>query len=425
MDTFFSLGLSRTITDCLAREGITTPTRIQLKAIPAALKGADVIGRSQTGTGKTLAYLLPLIHRIRPDDDGVQALIMTPTRELARQVFDVLRPFAEALELDAVDVIGGRTIENQLRKLKRSPHFIIGTPGRLLDHIRRRAVDLTTVRTVVLDEADQMLAAGFREDIEAIIDETPKKRQVLLFSATMPDAAVRLARKYMKSPAVIDTAPKVTASTVEQRIYMTTEDHKFKLLLRHLKEMNPYMALVFCNTREEAHQIADRLAEATDLVVDELHGDMSQGQRNQVIRNFEKARIQVLVASDIAARGLDVEGVTHVFNYGIPRNLEYYVHRIGRTGRAGTKGMSITYATPEDGLLLRRLERSIEETLTRYNEKGEILRVRQAKPKRRVVTPGMYKPTKKKEHKALGHNGRNMRQRRKKDPSAPRGRRGR
>lgn len=424
MDTFFSLGLSRAITDCLAREGITTPTRIQLKAIPAALKGADVIGRSQTGTGKTLAYLLPLIHRIRPDDDGVQALIMTPTRELARQVFDVLRPFAEALGLDAVDVIGGRTIENQLRKLKRSPHFIIGTPGRLLDHIRRRAVDLTTVRTVVLDEADQMLAAGFREDIEAIIDETPKKRQVLLFSATMPDAAVRLARKYMKSPAVIDTAPKVTASTVEQRIYMTTEDHKFKLLLRHLKEMNPYMALVFCNTREEAHQIADRLAEATHLVVDELHGDMSQGQRNQVIRNFEKARIQVLVASDIAARGLDVEGVTHVFNYGIPRNLEYYVHRIGRTGRAGTKGMSITYATPEDGLLLRRLERSIEETLTRYNEKGEILRVRQAKPKRRVVTPGMYKPTKKKEHKALGHNGRNMRQRRKKDPSAPRGRRG-
>lgn len=425
MDTFFSLGLSRAITDCLAREGITTPTRIQLKAIPAALKGADVIGRSQTGTGKTLAYLLPLIHRIRPEDDGVQALIMTPTRELARQVFDVLRPFAEALGLDAVDVIGGRTIENQLRKLKRSPHFIIGTPGRLLDHIRRRAVDLTTVRTVVLDEADQMLAAGFREDIEAIIDETPKKRQVLLFSATMPDAAVRLARKYMKSPAVIDTAPKVTASTVEQRIYMTTEDHKFKLLLRHLKEMNPYMALVFCNTREEAHQIADRLAEATDLVVDELHGDMSQGQRNQVIRNFEKARIQVLVASDIAARGLDVEGVTHVFNYGLPRNLEYYVHRIGRTGRAGTKGLSITYATPEDGLLLRRLERSIEETLTRYNEKGEILRVRQAKPKRRVVTPGMYKPTKKKEHKALGHNGRNMRQRRKKDPSAPRGRRGR
>lgn len=425
MDTFISLGLSRTLADLLARGGITAPTRIQQKAVPAALKGADVIGRSQTGTGKTLAYLLPFLHRVKADDDGVQVLVMTPTRELARQVFDVLRPFAEALGLDAADVIGGRTIENQIRKLRRSPHFIIGTPGRLLDHIRRRAVDLTTVKAVVLDEADQMLAAGFREDMEAIIDETPKKRQILLFSATMPDAAVRLARKYMKSPAVIDAAPKVAASTVEQRVYMTTQDHKFRLLLRHLEEMRPYMALVFCNTRDEAHQLADRLAEATDLVVDELHGDMSQGQRNQVIRNFEKAKIQVLVASDIAARGLDVEGVTHVFNYGIPRNLEYYVHRIGRTGRAGTKGLSVTYAVPEDALLLRRLERAIDETITRYNEKGEVLRVRQAKPKRRTVTPGMYKPTKKKEHKALGHNGRNMRQRRKKDPSAPRSRRGR
>ncbi len=425
MDTFISLGLSRELSDLLARGGITAPTRIQQKAIPAALKGADVIGRSQTGTGKTLAYLLPFLHRVKADDDGVQVLVMTPTRELARQVFDVLRPFAEALGLDAADVIGGRTIENQIRKLRRSPHFIIGTPGRLLDHIRRRAVDLTTVKAVVLDEADQMLAAGFREDMEAIIDETPKKRQILLFSATMPDAAVRLARKYMKSPAVIDAAPKVAASTVEQRVYMTTQDHKFRLLLRHLEEMRPYMALVFCNTRDEAHQLADRLAEATDLVVDELHGDMSQGQRNQVIRNFEKAKIQVLVASDIAARGLDVEGVTHVFNYGIPRNLEYYVHRIGRTGRAGTKGLSVTYAVPEDALLLRRLERAIDETITRYNEKGEVLRVRQAKPKRRTVTPGMYKPTKKKEHKALGHNGRNMRQRRKKDPSAPRSRRGR
>lgn len=425
MDTFISLGLSRTLADLLARGGITAPTRIQQKAIPAALKGADVIGRSQTGTGKTLAYLLPFLHRVKADDEGVQVLVMTPTRELARQVFDVLRPFAEALGLDAADVIGGRTIEIQIRKLRRSPHFIIGTPGRLLDHIRRRAVDLTTVKAVVLDEADQMLAAGFREDMEAIIDETPKKRQILLFSATMPDAAVRLARKYMKSPAVIDAAPKVAASTVEQRVYMTTQDHKFRLLLRHLEEMRPYMALVFCNTRDEAHQLADRLAEATDLVVDELHGDMSQGQRNQVIRNFEKAKIQVLVASDIAARGLDVEGVTHVFNYGIPRNLEYYVHRIGRTGRAGTKGLSVTYAVPEDALLLRRLERAIDETITRYNEKGEVLRVRQAKPKRRTVTPGMYKPTKKKEHKALGHNGRNMRQRRKKDPSAPRSRRGR
>ena len=419
MDTFRSLGLSGEIIDLLQKQGILRPTLIQLRAIPAALKGADVIGKSQTGTGKTLAYLLPFLHRIKPDETGVSVLVMTPTRELARQVFDVLRPFAEALGLDGADIIGGRSIENQLQKLKRAPHFIIGTPGRLRDHIHRNSIDLSTVKAVVLDEADQMLAAGFREDIETIIDETPKKRQLLLFSATMPDDAVRLARKYMRSPAVIDVAPKVTASTVEQRVYMTSGTRKYKLLLRHLSEMNPYMALVFTNTREEAHDLAERLAADTNLIVDELHGDMTQGQRNQVIRNFEKAKIQVLVASDIAARGIDAEGVTHVFNYNIPRNLEYYVHRIGRTGRAGTKGLAITYATPEDGALLRRLEKSIDETITRYDEDGTVRRVRQARPKRRVVLPGMYKPTKKKEHKALGHRGLNMRQRKKKDPTAP------
>ena len=415
MDTFRSLGLSETVIEILKKQGITKPTGIQCSAIPAALKGADVIGKSQTGTGKTLAYLLPYIHRVKPEDEGTEVLIMTPTRELARQVFDVLRPFAETLGFDAADVIGGRTIENQLRKLRRAPHFIIGTPGRLLDHIRRRALKLDTVRAVILDEADQMLAAGFREDIETILDETPKRRQILLFSATMPDDAVRLSRKYMQQPVKIDQSEKVTASTVEQRIYMTTETRKFKLLLRHLKEMNPYLALVFCNTKEEAHALSQRLAEETDLAVDELHGDMSQGQRNQVIRNFESAKLQVLVASDIAARGIDAEGVTHVFNYGIPKNLEYYVHRIGRTGRAGQKGIAITYATPEDGAILRRLERSIEETLTRYDENGEVRRVRQARPKRRIVLPGMYKPTKKKEHKALGHRGRDMRQKRKKE----------
>ncbi len=414
MDTFRSLGLSETLVSLLQKQGITTPTQIQASAIPSILKGLDLIGKSQTGTGKTLTYLLPFLHRVKPDDEGVAVLIMTPTRELARQVFDVLSPFAKALSLDAADVIGGRTIENQLRKLRREPHFIIGTPGRLLDHLRRRALSLDTVKAVVLDEADQMLAAGFRGDIETILDKTPRRRQILLFSATMPDAAVRLSRKYMQQPKTIDQSPKVTASTVEQRIYMTTAPRKYRLLLRHLKEMNPYLALVFCNTKEEAHTLAERLAQDIDMPVDELHGDMSQGQRNQVLRNFETAKLQILVASDIAARGIDAVGVSHVFNYGIPKNLEYYVHRIGRTGRAGQKGLAVTYATPEDGALLRRLERSIEETITRYDENGEIRRVRTAKPKRRVVLPGMYKPTKKKEHKALGHKGRNMRQKRKK-----------
>ena len=423
MTSFAALGVIPALTEVLNKQGIKVATPVQEKAIPAIFKGRDVIAKSQTGTGKTLAYLLPLVQRIQTERDEVQALILTPTRELSKQVFDVLKSLASVRGVDAADVIGGRTIENQIQKLKRNPHVIIGTPGRLLDHIRRRTLDLSAVKMVILDEADQMLAAGFREDIEALVDQTPKKRQFILLSATMTEDTVRLARKYMTNPERIDVAEKETASTVEQRIYETTKEHKLPLLIRHLKEMNPFMSVVFCNTKDEAHRLAERLAEETDIVVEELHGDMSQGQRNQVIRRFEKMEIQVLVASDVAARGLDVEGITHVFNFGIPRNLEYYVHRIGRTGRAGTHGIAITYVTPEDGALLRRLEKSIHETITRYDEKGRIRRVRQARPKKKVVVPGMYKPTKKKEHKALGHRGRDMRKRVKKDKTQPQGRR--
>lgn len=425
MTSFVALGVIPALTEVLNKQGIKVATPVQEKAIPAIFKGRDVIAKSQTGTGKTLAYLLPLVQRIQTERDEVQALILTPTRELSKQVFDVLKSLASVRGVDAADVIGGRTIENQIQKLKRNPHVIIGTPGRLLDHIRRRTLNLSAVKMVILDEADQMLAAGFREDIEALVDQTPKKRQFILLSATMTEDTVRLARKYMTNPERIDVAEKETASTVEQRIYETTKEHKLPLLIRHLKEMNPFMSVVFCNTKDEAHRLAERLAEETDIVVEELHGDMSQGQRNQVIRRFEKMEIQVLVASDVAARGLDVEGITHVFNFGIPRNLEYYVHRIGRTGRAGTHGIAITYVTPEDGALLRRLEKSIHETITRYDEKGRIRRVRQARPKKKVVVPGMYKPTKKKEHKALGHRGRDMRKRVKKDKTQPQGRRGR
>ena len=425
MTSFAALGVIPALTEVLNKQGIKVATPVQEKAIPAIFKGRDVIAKSQTGTGKTLAYLLPLVQRIQTERDEVQALILTPTRELSKQVFDVLKSLASVRGVDAADVIGGRTIENQIQKLKRNPHVIIGTPGRLLDHIRRRTLDLSAVKMVILDEADQMLAAGFREDIEALVDQTPKKRQFILLSATMTEDTVRLARKYMTNPERIDVAEKETASTVEQRIYETTKEHKLPLLIRHLKEMNPFMSVVFCNTKDEAQRLAERLAEETDIVVEELHGDMSQGQRNQVIRRFEKMEIQVLVASDVAARGLDVEGITHVFNFGIPRNLEYYVHRIGRTGRAGTHGIAITYVTPEDGALLRRLEKSIHETITRYDEKGRIRRVRQARPKKKVVVPGMYKPTKKKEHKALGHRGQDMRKRVKKDKTQPQGRRGR
>ena len=414
MSGFVSLGIIPEISEYLKKRGIINPMPIQKEVIPAIFKGRNIIGRAQTGTGKTLAYLLPLVQRIKKESSSTQVIIMAPTRELSRQIYDVLSDFSKLLNVDSVGVIGGRTIENQIQKLKRNPHIIVGTPGRLIDHIRKNTIDLTQVKTVVLDEADQMLAAGFREDIEILIDMTPKKCQILMLSATITEESKKLARKYVKAPFIADVSEKEVASTVEQRIYETTEAGKLKLLVKHLKEMNPYMAVVFCNTREGAYELAGEVYRATHMIVDQLHGDMTQGQRNHVIRQFSKAAIQVLVASDIAARGLDVEGVTHVFNYDIPTDLKYYVHRIGRTGRAGTKGMAITYVTPKDAVMLRKLEKSIHETLTRYDERGRVKRVRQAKPKRRVVTPGMYKPTKKKEHKALGHKGRNMRQRRKK-----------
>ena len=414
MNAFMQLGITDTLAKLLYKNGIKTPTEIQRAAIPAIFKGRDIVGRSETGTGKTLAYLLPVMQRIRTDTENTQVLIMTPTRELAKQVFQVAGTFAKDMNIDVTDVIGGRTIENQIQKLKRDPHIVIGTPGRLLDHLKRRTLDISNAGVVVLDEADQMLAAGFREDIDALIDVMPKKKQVLLFSATMTEEAKKLSHKYMKSAFTIDVSEKAVASTVEQRVYETTKTRKLALLIRHLNSMNPYMALVFCNTREGAHELAGELQVNTDFVVDEIHGDMTQGQRNQVIREFAKAKIQILVASDIAARGIDVEGVTHVFNYDIPRNLEYYIHRIGRTGRAGTNGISITYATPEDGSILRRLEKSIRETITKYDEKGNIRHIKNKKPNKKVVVPGMYKPTKKKEHKALGHKGINMRQKRKK-----------
>lgn len=411
--SFIAAGVTPVLAEVLDRQGIRVPTPIQDMTIPQIFKGRDVLGKAQTGTGKTLAYLLPLIQRVEGGKGMTQAIILTPTRELAEQIRDVARPLAEAAGVDAAAIIGGRTIENQIQKLKRDPDIIIGTPGRVLDHIARRTLDLSGCKLCVLDEVDQMLAGGFREDIDALLDMTPKKRQLLFFSATLPPEAKSLAKKYMHHPFAADVSEKAAASTVEQRIYETTKGHKFSLLVKHLKEMNPYMALVFCNTREEAHALAEKLAAEIDMPLDEIHGDMSQGQRNQVIREFAKAKLQVLVASDVAARGIDVEGVTHVFNYGIPRNLEYYVHRIGRTGRAGTKGIAITYVTPEDGGLLRKLERSIKETITRYDEKGNVRRVRKGKSTKKSVIPGMYKPTKKKEHKALGHKGRNMRQKKK------------
>ena len=415
MPTFTGLGVTPELADVLTKRGITTPTEIQVQAIPTVFKGRDILAQSRTGTGKTLAFLLPILQRIRSDEAKEQALIITPTRELARQIADVARPLADAVGVDMVSITGGQTLENQLAKLKRRPQLVIGTPGRILDHYRRDALTLISVRQIVLDEADQMLAMGFLQDVRTILNAVARSRQLLLFSATLPKEIRNLAKTAMQKPAQLAAgAGRLVLDTIEQRVYMVKEEEKTDLLIRHLREMNPFLAVIFCNTKDRAAELTRELL-AAHLSVEELHGNLPQSARNRILREFAKGRIAYLVASDIAARGIDVEGVTHVFNYDIPGDTDYYIHRIGRTGRAGATGMAVSYVTSRDIGKLRRIEACIEQPLVKYDHDGNVKVKKPRAARRKVVLPGQYKPTKDKEHKQQ-HAGGNLRQRRKAAP---------
>jgi ATP-dependent RNA helicase DeaD len=416
--TFQSLGVSPAICDKLKRQGIQEATAVQEQSIPTIFKGRDVLAQAQTGTGKTLAFLLPSLQQIKTEVHMEQVLIITPTRELAKQISDVAHDLADVTNVDVLDIIGGRTIENQLQKLHRHPQVIIGTPGRLLDHCGRNSLDLSGIGRVIIDEADQMLQAGFLEDIDTLISMTPKRRQLLFFSATIPDKIRSLAKKHMTNPLVltIREGETVTLENIEQRIYMISEENKLRRLKAMLTDMNPYLAIVFCNTKERASILAAQL-KAADFNIGELHGDMSQGRRNQVLRDFAKAKTQILVATDIAARGIDIEGITHVFNYDVPHDVDYYIHRIGRTGRAGNEGLSIMFATGDDTDWIRRIEQNIKATITKYTATGQI-KVKSAKtpPKSKKVfkdklPTSNYQATKAKAHKAAHRGSDNRRKR--------------
>lgn len=418
MKTFQTLGVTPFISDLLHKQGIDEPTEIQAQSIPALFKGRDVLAQAQTGTGKTLAFLLPALQQIRTDLSREQVLIVAPTRELAKQIADVAETLAPALSVDVLSLIGGKTIENQLQKLHRHPHIIIGTPGRLLDHCNRNSLDLSNVKRVIVDEADQMLQAGFLEDIDMLISMTPKSRQLLFFSATIPDKIRNLAKKHMTNPLVLNVreGETIALETIEQRIYMVSEEHKLDLLCRMLTDMNSYLAIVFCNTKERTSILASDLI-ARGFNIGELHGDMSQGRRTQVLRDFAKAKTQILVATDIAARGIDIEGITHVFSYDVPHDVDYYIHRIGRTGRAGSEGLAIMFATAADETWVRRIEHNIQATITKYAANGQV-RVKAANtaPKRKKVfkdklPASMYQATKSKRHKTLHKGGDNRRRR--------------
>lgn len=366
MTDFKQLGLSEARVRTLRALGIAVPTPIQERSIPALLEGKDIIGQAQTGTGKTLAFALPLLERIRPGTSGVQALIVSPTRELALQITAEIKKLIGADEgVRVLAVYGGQDVEAQMHKLQGDVQMIVSTPGRLLDHMRRGTVSLDTVKMLVLDEADQMLHMGFLTEVEEILKAVPYRRQTMLFSATMPAGVRNLASRFMREPLDVTVkAQQVTVKDIRQWAVETSDRAKQATLKAIIDEQRPYLAVVFCRTKRRASTLNAALQEA-GYDSDELHGDLSQAKREQVMKRFREAKLQLLVATDVAARGLDVEGVTHVFNYDIPHDVESYIHRIGRTGRAGGKGLAVTMVAPKDRRELEQIENGIKQKLER------------------------------------------------------------
>lgn len=360
MSDFASLGISAERAAMLTAQGIKNPTPVQEKAIPLVLGGKDVIGQAQTGTGKTLAFVLPMLEKINVKSSKVQGLIVTPTRELALQITAEIKRFiGKGESIQVLAVYGGQDVEAQLAKLKGNTHLIVATPGRLLDHLRRETIQLYSVQTLVLDEADQMLHMGFLGEVEEILRNTPSHRQTLLFSATMPGAIRELASRILRKPEEVTVrGQQVTVKEIRQLVIETTDRAKQSALKQMIEETQPYLGIIFCRTKRRASTLNEAL-QAEGYSCDELHGDLSQAKREQVMKRFREAKLQLLVATDIAARGLDVEGVTHVYNYDIPHDVESYIHRIGRTGRAGESGMAITFAAPKDRPELAKIESGI------------------------------------------------------------------
>ncbi|HAM79231.1 DEAD/DEAH box helicase [Ornithinibacillus bavariensis] len=359
---FLQLGIRKEINHTLQSLGIVTPTIIQERTIPSVLEGKDVIAKAQTGTGKTLAFVLPILEKIDVQKSDVQALILTPTRELAQQISKEIKRMVENVEgIHTLAVYGGQDVVHQLKKLKGATHIVVATPGRLLDHIHRGSINLSTVQMLVLDEADQMLHMGFLPEVDDIIYETLSSRQTMLFSATMPNEIRSVAKKYMVEPEFIEVkAKRVTLDEIKQVVIETTDRRKQATLLHLIQEHRPFLAIIFCRTKVRAKKLHDALI-ASGYESDELHGDLTQSKREKAMKRFREAKTQFLVATDVAARGLDVEGVTHVYNYDIPHDVESYVHRIGRTGRAGGDGVAITLVAPKDMEFLRMIEKGIHQ----------------------------------------------------------------
>lgn len=361
--SFEDLHLDRKILAALKDMGFEEPSPIQKGAIPLALEGEDLIGQAQTGTGKTAAFGIPIIQKINEKDRHIQALVMSPTRELCIQVADEISKIGRTKRVRVLPVYGGQPIERQIRSLKRGIQVVIGNPGRLLDHIRRGTIDLEYVNFLVLDEADEMLDMGFVDDMENIIKNVPPERQTMLFSATMPRPILSISKKYMRAPKMVAIHKEVvTAPTIDQYYYETRD--KVDGLCRILDTTDDCKMIIFCRTKKGVDELVIALA-TRGYEAEGLHGDLSQNQRDRVMKKFRSGQVDILVATDVAARGLDIDNITHVVNFDVPSDSESYVHRIGRTGRAGNSGVALTFITPREFRQLKLIERSIKTKILR------------------------------------------------------------
>ena len=364
---FSDLGISEEILRAVEEMGYTQPSPIQQQAIPFVLQGRDLIGQAQTGTGKTAAFAIPIIDLVDPDFNKPQAIILCPTRELAVQVEGEIQKLAKYhKKINSVAIYGGESIDRQIRVLKKGVQIVVGTPGRVQDHINRGTLRLEDAGIIVLDEADEMLDMGFRDDIEAILQEMPEERQTVFFSATMAKPILDLTRKYQKDPEIIKVAKnELTVAKIDQVFYEVKQSLKMELMARLMNIHNYALSVVFCNTKRMTDEVTESLG-ARGILAEALHGDLSQAQRDKVMGKFRKGICTVLVATDVAARGIDVDNVEAVFNFDIPLDEEYYVHRIGRTGRAGKSGTAITFITGRREMMkLKDLERFTKATINK------------------------------------------------------------
>lgn len=367
LEKFQNLKISEVILQALNAMGFEEPTPIQAESIPVALQGADMIGQAQTGTGKTAAFGIPVLEKILKNEptQSIQTVVLSPTRELAMQVAEELNHLAQCTTIQALPIYGGQDMERQLRRLRKHPQIIVATPGRLMDHMKRGTIDLSDIHTIVLDEADEMLDMGFIDDINTIMSATPDTRQTLLFSATMPKPIQQLAKTFLHEPQIIRMkAKEVTMDLIEQSYIETPDRQKFDVLCRLLDLQEPDLAIIFVRTKRRVDEVAEALKKR-GYSSEGIHGDLTQAKRDSVIRQFREKTIDILVATDVAARGLDISGVTHVFNYDLPQDPESYVHRVGRTGRAGKSGEATTFVIPREMEHLRAIERLIKRHITR------------------------------------------------------------